>query len=123
MGGVSRSIRKVAKKVTKPIAQVAAAVPVVKEVAKAATKPGRPDTFAGAPKEVVSATADQAKQTIMETAGTPLGAVKPKATVGYDSEMAADSAQTRRRRARGIATGSRGVTGQARVSRKTLLGE
>lgn len=123
MGGVSRSIRKVAKKVTKPIAQVAAAVPVVKEVAKAVTKPGRPDTFAGAPKEVVSAAADQAKQTIMETAGTPLGAVKPKATVGYDSEMAADSAQTRRRRARGIATGSRGVTGQARVSRKTLLGE
>lgn len=136
MGGVSRSIRKVARKVTKPIAQVAAATPVVKDVLKVANdplravKPGkmlaqqaRPDTFAGAPKEVVSAAADQAKQTIMETAGTPLGAVKPKATVGYDSEMAADSAQTRRRRARGIATGSRGVTGQARVSRKTLLGE
>lgn len=123
MGGVARTVRRVAKKVTKPIAEVAAAVPVVKEVAKAVTKPGRPDTFAGAPKEVVSAAADQVKQTLTETAGTPLGAVTPKATVGASSEMAATSAQTRRRRARGIQTSARGLTGTARVARKTLLGE
>lgn len=133
MGGVSRSIRKVAKKVTKPIAQVAAATPIVKDVMKVANdplravKPGkmlaqqaRPDTYAGAPKEVIKAAESQAQQTI--TGATGLGPT-PKAAVGAGSEMTADSAQTRRRRARGIATGSRGVTGQARVSRKRLLGE
>lgn len=40
-----------------------------------------------------------------------------------ESEMAQTSQQYRRRRARGIRTSSQGVTGQARVERKTLLGQ
>lgn len=133
MGGVARTVRRVAKKVTKPIAEVASATPIVKDVMKVANdplraiKPGkmlaqqaRPDTFAGAPKEVIKAAESQAQQTITEATG--LGP-KPKAAVGAGSEMTADSAQTRRRRARGIQTSARGLTGTARVSRKTLLGE
>jgi hypothetical protein len=40
-----------------------------------------------------------------------------------ESEMAQTSQQYRRRRARGIRTSSQGVTGGARVERKTLLGQ
>ena len=40
-----------------------------------------------------------------------------------ESEMAQTSQQYRRRRARGIRTSSQGVTGQARVQRKNLLGQ
>ncbi|BAQ86505.1 hypothetical protein [uncultured Mediterranean phage uvMED] len=40
-----------------------------------------------------------------------------------ESEMAQTSQQYRRRRARGIRTTSQGVTGRARVERKTLLGQ
>ena len=122
----------------KPVRQVkkvAAKTPIVKDIVKVANdplravKPGgglaqsqRPDTFAGAPKEVIAASEQQVAKTIKDATG--LGPATPKAAVpAGESEMAATSDQTRRRRARGIATGSRGVTGSARTTRKRLLGE
>jgi hypothetical protein len=131
MGGVTRTIRKAVKNPVKAVketvgaaANVVSQVPVVKEVVKPIVSPGRPDTFAGAPKEVISAAADQVKETLTKTAGTPLGATTPKSPTAAGAAGSTSSAtyNMRRRRGRGIATGSRGLTTSAPVQRKTLLG-
>jgi len=118
MGGASRIVRRAVKTVAKPVTQVAQAAGIMpksfsqmggEELAvvksKAAVKPKAP--------------AQAAAESV-----TSSPSVTPKASVAYGgSEMAADSNQTRRRRARGIQTSARGVTGTARTARKTLLGE
>jgi len=55
----------------------------------------------------------------------PTEKVKPKSAVslGGEDQMAATAATTRRRRAGGMQTRSRGLTGSARTQRKTLLGQ
>jgi len=51
--------------------------------------------------------------------------VTPKSAVslGGEDQMAASTEQTRRRRAAGMVTGSRGLTTAAQTTRKTLLGQ
>lgn len=51
--------------------------------------------------------------------------VTPKSAVslGGEDQMAASAEQTRRRRAAGMVTGSRGLTTAAQTTRKTLLGQ
>ena len=51
--------------------------------------------------------------------------VAPRAAVaaGGEDQMAATGAQTRRRRASGMVTGSQGVTTAAATQKKTLLGQ
>lgn len=137
MGGVTRTIRKAVKNPVKAVKETVGAaanvvsqvpivnqVPIVKDVVKPIVNPGRPDTFAGAPKEVISAAADQAKETLTKTAGTPLGATTPKSPTAAGAAGSTSSAtyNMRRRRGRGIATGARGLTTSAPVQRKTLLG-
>lgn len=108
MGGASRVVRKAIRKAAKPIAQVAKAAGI-------AETPKAPEPPRVEPKAPAQAAAE---------AVTSSPSVTPKASVAYGgSEMAADSNQTRRRRARGIRTSARGVTGAARTARKTLLGE
>ena len=107
MGSPAKTVKKVIK----------LAPNLVKETAKATGIIEKPK--APAPKVEPKAPVQAAAESI-----TKPSAVTPKAAVASgDSEMAATGAQTRRRRARGIATGARGVTGKARVARKTLLGE
>lgn len=104
MGSPTKTVKRVIRNVASPVAKAAGLV----------DKPKAP-----APKVEPKAPVQAAAESI-----TKPSAVTPKAAVASgDSEMAATSAQARRRRARGIATGARGVTGQARVARKTLLGE
>lgn len=108
MGGASRIVKKAVKRVAKPVTQVAKAAGIVET-------PKAPEP----PKVEPKAPAKAAAETI-----TSSPSVTPKGAVAYGgSEMTADSNQTRRRRARGIQTSSRGVTGTARTARKTLLGE
>jgi hypothetical protein len=125
MGGVTRTIRKAAKTVTKPLQQVAktaakVASPIIKPVAEAVGgEMQRPDTFAGAPADVIRAAEQQAAQTIKEATG--LGP-SPKAAVGAGGASTAATQTSRRRRGSGRVTGARGVMGSAPVERKSLLG-
>lgn len=131
MGGVTRTIRKAAKKVAAPIVKVAEQTPIAKDVLKVVNDPlravrsggglaqsQRPDTFAGAPKEVIQAAESQVQQTIKEATG--LGPT-PKAATGAGGTETQTQAQRRRSR-RGIRTGARGVMGSAPVEKKSLLG-
>jgi hypothetical protein len=131
MGGVTRTIKKAVKKVAAPIVKVAEQTPIAKDVLKVANdplravRPGgglaqsqRPDTFAGAPKEVIAAAESQVQQTIKEATG--LGPT-PKAATAAGGAETQTQAQRRRGR-RGIRTGSRGVMGSAPVEKKSLLG-
>lgn len=120
MGGVTRTIRKAVKKVAAPIVKVASEVPVVKEVAKAVVPTGRPDTFAGAPKEVIAAAQAQAAETISKATG--LGPTPKAATSAAGATTSGETQAQRRRGRRGIQTTSRGVMGAAPVERKSLLG-
>ena len=67
------------------------------------------------------AAAPEVQRSVDETRNQPKPAAVTPAS--GESEMAQTSQQYRRRRARGIRTSSQGVTGRARVERKTLLGQ
>jgi len=67
------------------------------------------------------AASPEVQQSVAETRNQPKPAAVTPAS--GESEMAQTSQQYRRRRARGIRTSSQGVTGGARVERKTLLGQ
>jgi len=108
--GQPRQIVKLAKKAVSPVAKAAKLVDKPK-----AAEPVTPKPAEAAPAKTMTEAA---------TSYNATQSVTPKASVAAgESEMAATSDQTRRRRARGIATGSRGVTGAARTTRKRLLGE
>ena len=116
MGGVRRVTKKAMglglKTIAKPVTQVAKAAGIV-------DTPKAPEPPRVEPKAPAKAPAQAAAESV-----TSSPRVTPKASVAYGgSEMTADSNQTRRRRARGIRTSARGVTGAARTARKTLLGE
>jgi hypothetical protein len=49
--------------------------------------------------------------------------VQPRPVVQAEEQMQATSSMSRRRRSRGMVTGPQGLTGPARVERKTLLGQ
>jgi len=111
--GQPRQIVKLAKKAVSPVAKT-----LKEAVDMGSPKPTAPVT----PKPAEAAPAKT--MTEAATSYNATQSVTPKASVAAgESEMAATSDQTRRRRARGIATGSRGVTGSARTTRKRLLGE
>jgi acyl-CoA thioesterase len=71
--------------------------------------------------ETTLAASPEVQRSVDETRNQPKPATVTPAS--GESEMAQTSEQYRRRRARGIRTSSQGVTGRARVERKTLLGQ
>tara|TARA_R100000426_G_C4806360_1_gene104704 strand:+ start:575 stop:895 length:321 start_codon:yes stop_codon:yes gene_type:complete len=71
--------------------------------------------------ETTLAASPEVQRSVDETRNQPKPAAVTPAS--GESEMAQTSQQYRRRRARGIRTSSQGVTGRARVERKTLLGQ
>ena len=76
---------------------------------------------AGADSDPSLAAAPEVQRSVDGTRDQPRPATVTPAS--GESEMAQTSQQYRRRRARGIRTSSQGVTGSARVERKTLLGQ
>jgi len=110
---MGRPQRKIAKRVLQDVEIIPAdpAPPPAPEVTTPPPKP-RPTT----------PTVSSEQQTQVATRSTgpdPASVVQASG----ESEMAQTSQQYRRRRARGIRTSSQGVTGGARVERKTLLGQ
>jgi hypothetical protein len=76
--------------------------------------PATPATASATPIAPISAPAAEIGASV-----TPKSAV----SLGGEDQMAASTEQTRRRRAAGMVTGSRGLTTTARTTRKTLLGQ
>lgn len=122
MGGAVRRItRNFTKPLKKAVKEVAKISPVTEQVARAvgvteepkAAEPVKPKAAARSP---AAAPAEKAGAT--QAAAT----VTPKAATGAGGAMGGEAPTRRRRRGRGIATGSRGVTGGAPVERKSLLG-
>ena len=89
------------------------------------TPPPAPEITTPPPKQrptMDTPTVSSEQQTQVATRSTGLDPASVVQASG-ESEMAQTSQQYRRRRARGIRTSSQGVTGGARVERKTLLGQ
>lgn len=132
MGGVTRTIRKAIRNPVKAVketvgaaANVVAPVPIAGDIVKAVERRVSP------PSDVVRTSGYAAETGLAPNVGQAVAKAtsateptKPKAVTAAGSAGSTSSAtyNMRRRRGRGIATGSRGLTTSAPVQRKTLLG-
>ena len=106
---MAKPVKKVVKTVTKPVKKV------VETVAKET----------GITPDVPTPTTPVAPVTPISPVTEPTEKIQPKSAVslGGEDQMKATAETTRRRRAAGMQTRSRGLTGAARTLRKTLLGQ
>jgi len=119
---MAKPVKSAVKTVSNVIEKVAE-VPV-KAVGAAAKAVTPEPTAQMAGQQLAAAKAAKAAKPVAPVTG-PTRRVTPKSPVslGGEDQMAATAATTRRRRAGGMQTRSRGLTGSARTQKKTLLGQ